>query len=403
MSSSEIDAMMNGSWEPAPDGVTANYDSPPNMTVGTYIIVSIGLAITTVLVLLRAYAKIVCLKDVRLPDVLALVAFALYCGFVWSIYDTCQTAGYLVDIWNYRFKDATEFLYPSFITTILYPLVLLFLKNAILLEWARIFVPTGTRNYFWWIAHLVSVFNALFFVAMFFTWTFSCSPVEKFWKPWIPGTQVKMDQLDLVMSGVNLATDLVILYLPHQVIWKLKLPTQKRLGVSFIFATGVIAVAMAAARLPWTYWMWTSNNLTRDWCIVNLWGTGEMTFGFAVFCMPVSAVATARLRLSTVFTTIRTWLSSLSSKADKSEPHTGSSTPEWELKNSPYRRINPPNAVNRPQAGSDGNLASSPHNDEQSPPANNSSTILRTVHLTQDYDERTDGEHSRQHSWNTQP
>lgn len=68
MSSSEIDAMMNGSWGPAPDGVTANYDSPPNMTVGTYIIVSIGLAITTVLVLLRAYAKIFCLKDVRLPD-----------------------------------------------------------------------------------------------------------------------------------------------------------------------------------------------------------------------------------------------------------------------------------------------------------------------------------------------
>lgn len=159
---------------------------------------------------------------------------------------------------------------------------------------------------------------------------------------------------------------------------------------------------MAAARLPWTYWMWTSNNLTRDWCIVNLWGTGEMTFGFAVFCMPVSAVATARLRLSTVFTTIRTWLSSLSSKADKSEPRTGSSTSEWELKNSPYRRINPPDAVNRQPGGSDGNVASSPHNNEQSPPTNNSSTILRTVHLTQDYNERTDGEHSRQHPWDTQ-
>jgi hypothetical protein len=159
---------------------------------------------------------------------------------------------------------------------------------------------------------------------------------------------------------------------------------------------------MAAARLPWTYWMWTSNNLTRDWCIVNLWGTGEMTFGFAVFCMPVSAVATARLRLSTLFTIIRTWLSSLSSQAKKLEPRTGSSTSEWELKNSPYRRINPPGAVNRPPCGSDSNAAASPHSNEQSLPVNNSSTILRTVLPTQDYAERADGEHSRQQPWDTQ-
>lgn len=128
---------------------------------------------------------------------------------------------------------------PNYIITILYPLVLLFLKSALLLEWSRIFVPSGTRNLFWWLSNTLVILNVSFYLAMFFGWAFSCSPVELFWKPWVPGTCVNMLVLDLINGAFNLVTDLALLILPQHVIWKLHISTKKRLGVSVIFAIGL--------------------------------------------------------------------------------------------------------------------------------------------------------------------
>lgn len=68
MSSSDLEALFNGPAGAPPDGVTPNFDNPPNMTVGSYITTGICLGIVTLMVAVRIYAKVFCLKEVRIPD-----------------------------------------------------------------------------------------------------------------------------------------------------------------------------------------------------------------------------------------------------------------------------------------------------------------------------------------------
>lgn len=115
-----------------------------------------------------------------------------------------------------------------------------FLKNAILLEWIHIFVPTGRRNYFWWTGYIVMAINAvLYIVGVVLSW-FVCSPREKRWAIWEEGTCVNQKNADITVSVFNLLTGLIILILPQKVIWNLNLETSRRAGISLAFSVGLL-------------------------------------------------------------------------------------------------------------------------------------------------------------------
>ncbi|KAI1384281.1 uncharacterized protein F4822DRAFT_434219 [Hypoxylon trugodes] len=295
---------LDGPAGPPPEGVIPNFVNPPNKTDLSYAITTICLAITTFLVVTRLYAKTYCTKDVHIPDFLSFIAFGIYCGYAYALYDCIHGSGFLIDIWNYQQKDLPKYLYPNYIITILYPLVLAFLKSAILLDWCRILVPLGTRNRFWWICHVLVVFNVVFYVTMFFGWTFSCDPVERYWKIYGPGKCVNLLVLDVINGGFNLTTDLIAFFLPQQVIWSLNMPIKRCIGVSAIFAIGLLACIIATLRIPYVVQMYSSNNLTYDLSSLDLWNFGEMTCGFIVLCVPSSII---------VYTRFKSWLGSIPS------------------------------------------------------------------------------------------
>lgn len=52
--------------------------------------------------------------------------------------------------------------------------------------------------------------------------------------------------LDVINGVLNLATDIAAFFLPQQLIWNLNLPSNKRVGVSAIFAIGLMLVIPTA-------------------------------------------------------------------------------------------------------------------------------------------------------------
>ena len=60
--------ILDGPSGPPPAGVVPNFDNPPNMATGSYVVTTIFIILTTFLVAIRIYAKAYCLKDVRVPD-----------------------------------------------------------------------------------------------------------------------------------------------------------------------------------------------------------------------------------------------------------------------------------------------------------------------------------------------
>jgi hypothetical protein len=128
-------------------------------------------------------------------------------------------------------------------------------KSAILLEWMRIFVPYPTRNYFFWTCHAIIWIHAAMFVAAEVASNLGCTPLEKHWDVWLPGTCIEWQPLHIAVMAFNLIDDVVILLLPQPVIWKLQLTRKQKLGVSAIFSIGLVYVPFSALASMTSSWL----------------------------------------------------------------------------------------------------------------------------------------------------
>jgi hypothetical protein len=152
-----------------------------------------------------------------------------------------NTTGFWVHEYHLRVRDTAEPLYAFYILFNVFSVSMICAKTAILLEWIRIFVPRGTRNKFFWICHIVMWANNIFYTVAIINVNLVCTPQAAIWMRWLRGGQC-MDRmaLDLSSSCINLVFDLIILFLPQRVIWRLRMSTRERVGISLVFSTGVM-------------------------------------------------------------------------------------------------------------------------------------------------------------------
>lgn len=122
----------------------------------------------------------------------------------------------------------------------MYGFVIFLIKLAILLQCVRVFVPRKERNAMFWACHGLMWLNFIFYFNGAFLMIFFCTPVEKFWNPWIKGHCRDFDTINIVGAVINTASDVSILILPQPIIWNLKLPLKRKIGVSVIFLAGVL-------------------------------------------------------------------------------------------------------------------------------------------------------------------
>lgn len=70
----------------------------------------------------------------------------------------------------------------------------------------------------------------------------ACTPHRYNWDKLIPGGGhcVDVKRLNLASACINVVSDVAILILPQQIIWRLQMSTKRRFGVSIIFAAGLL-------------------------------------------------------------------------------------------------------------------------------------------------------------------
>lgn len=114
------------------------------------------------------------------------------------------------------------------------------IKSAVILEWLRIFAPTRERNFFWWASHIILWINIIFYSFVLIAVNLSCLPHRRIWDRTVPGRCIDIVNLELTTAVVNLTLDLITLLIPQKVIWKLQMSRQKKIGVSVVFAVGLL-------------------------------------------------------------------------------------------------------------------------------------------------------------------
>lgn len=281
-----------------PDGVTPNFDNPPNYNTSGYALCSFFLAVGSIAVILRTYARVFCAKKVRLEDFLGLAGFGLFATYMATIYLVIERPGFYVHQWNVRVGDMPRILYIFYISCNAYNDAVGCLKAAILLEWLHVFNPLGVRNKFFWICHIILWINVGFYVASGVAINLICTPHAKIWdKSITTGHCGDSDNLYFSATIVNLISDILILSLPQKIIWSLKMSVARRLGVSLIFAIGVLCCIVACFRIATTLALPRTDDFIYTLPELAFWGSAEMLLVLLVFCVPAFPQAFAGLGL----------------------------------------------------------------------------------------------------------
>ncbi|KAI1801822.1 hypothetical protein F4811DRAFT_573640 [Daldinia bambusicola] len=164
------------------------------------------------------------------------------------------------------------------------------IKLSILFLWKRIFGPTRYFVVFCWIMiGIISAWSLSFFFATVFQcgtqWTWNWAPIGIF----LTQCTNTLNMLT-VFTATDLLTDFIIMLMPAPIIWKLHMPTKKKIGVTSIFMVGLFTIGAGIARmyiyLVTSYDKEDNPDFIADFTLFILWSEIEANVAMVVCCMP---------------------------------------------------------------------------------------------------------------------
>ncbi|KAH7146125.1 hypothetical protein EDB81DRAFT_651229 [Dactylonectria macrodidyma] len=282
MTQEQLEQLLAAPALEASDGVTPEFENPPNGNVLAWAVTTFCMVVTTLCLFIRAYGRIWLERKFTIEEA--------YWGTAYAAYALIWTPGYYVHTWNLRMGDLVKPLWLILIYGCCYSAVLPCIKTAILLDWCRVFVPgRKTRSSFWWACMFVIFIQCAWGVACIILLNLQCRPHNAIWEFWVPSKCYKLPKVMLGSASIQVICDVAMALLPQHIIWGLKMNWQRKAGIALIFGVGVIACVAACFRLAHTVTF--SKEADTMWYIGPLlfWACAEMTCGFfilSVTCIP---------------------------------------------------------------------------------------------------------------------
>ncbi|GAB1201922.1 hypothetical protein APSETT445_000519 [Aspergillus pseudonomiae] len=128
---------------------------------------------------------------------------------------------------------------------IMYGPLIFITKLSILLLYIRVFAPTK-KSWMYIFIHGLLWFNAAFYLADTLLEIFACVPREKIWNPDVHGYCVNVNAMILATAILNTISDFSLLILPIFSVWRLHMQNSQKLGISAIFAAGLLSAEISA-------------------------------------------------------------------------------------------------------------------------------------------------------------
>lgn len=93
----------------------------------------------------------------------------------------------------------------------------------------------------WYGARTIIVVTGIYYIVSTFITIFACSPREAIWNPLVTDAQcIDNNTVVLITCLFNIVSDIIILMLPARAVWKLRIPTRKKVGIVLLFAIGLL-------------------------------------------------------------------------------------------------------------------------------------------------------------------
>ncbi|KAL4862831.1 hypothetical protein BDV12DRAFT_206977 [Aspergillus spectabilis] len=241
------------------------------------------MAIATVFVVLRFWARTVNNSGIAYDDWSLLVALA----FAYGTGVCCILGGkYGIGehIWVVEPDDVLMSMKIIFAYVILYATTVPMVKLSVLLLYRRIFRLA-------WTLYICAFLSIGYTISVTTSISLACVPTSYFWTQWVDPTNGGKCRINLYLfylwNGVaNLLTDVIILCIPIPIVWRLQMHRSQKLAISGIFLLGSFVCVATGVRIYTITKMKSSVDIT--WVIGDamIWSNVEPCIGIVSACLP---------------------------------------------------------------------------------------------------------------------
>ncbi|KAF2267550.1 hypothetical protein CC78DRAFT_576918 [Lojkania enalia] len=283
-----LDIILNGPALQPPVGAIPHLDGHWDEKYKFYIVISLCMAIMAIFILVRIYTKLRVVGGFEPADYFIIASYAISLNVL--VFSTLALPhGWGVHQWNVQVKTLFKLLYYINILEILYGPLVFCIKMAVTLQYLRMFVPNRTVNPFVFYGSW-SIITActIFYIVTTFLTVYACNPREKIWdKLMLGGHCLNYRGIIVSTACFNILSDVAILLLPVTTVWKLRIPTKKKIAISLLFGTGLLACGASAMRVFFSLRIIVARDkadISYNSVFTALWSYIECALGVIVAC-----------------------------------------------------------------------------------------------------------------------
>ncbi|KAH9223244.1 hypothetical protein DL95DRAFT_380206 [Leptodontidium sp. 2 PMI_412] len=171
-----------------------------------------------------------------------------------------------------------------------YATAITFTKYSIMATYIRIFPKGGLR----YTVYAAGVIVTCFWLCSIFTIIFTCTPIQAAWDYTIGGKCIDIVLYFYIAAGFNIATDLLLCFLPVPTVWALKMPKTQRVVVCLLFCMGTFACVASIIRITQLKSL-TGYDISYQAVRSLNWSVIEV--GTAIICASLSSLRPLAIRL----------------------------------------------------------------------------------------------------------
>ncbi|KAK4674900.1 hypothetical protein QC764_503070 [Podospora pseudoanserina] len=189
-------------------------------------------------------------------------------------------------LWVVTHEEFTKLYQTTYAFVIVYITCISATKVSILLFYRRVF---GT-NVIWYI---VFGFTCAHWAEVTITWLAGCRPIDYYWRqytdPTATGSCIDAPLFYFCNGIIGLVIDVAILLVPIPTVWKLNMPTTKKVFVGGILLLGSFVCVASAIRIVMMDQLVKSPDFTWAMSKVFIWSCCEPFIGIVCACLPTYA------------------------------------------------------------------------------------------------------------------
>ncbi|KAK8867729.1 integral membrane protein [Apiospora arundinis] len=294
-----------------PPGRESNLVNPESISYQLVTVIAVTTALMVLLTASRTYVRLRVTKSFGLDDWFCLAATAAtlaYAGLVLSLCDKPGNSLLGVHMWDVSQRKYITFMKLSVFDTVLHRFANTLIKVAFLLFYLRLFGPVRHIRLMAW-AGLGAVVT--FCIAYIIIYVTACVPHagedggyldDRYW------SRCAAIGPNTLLAGCyfGVITDFYIMFMPMSQVKGLALPKKRKLGIGFIFLTGLIAVGAGTANLVIQYYFDIDD---MSWSAISMYSTCylELSMGLVALSLPV-VLALFVSRLTDLGRTLSSWV-----------------------------------------------------------------------------------------------